>query len=115
MTHEQSADADVLEQALQSARHILPDQGPIGVFIHHNTLHAFQHLRFHDAVQEAASLTGARPYLDLHEFRAAFHSGRIDDADLATVIRAYLGPSAEDEIIPALTRFQLWRHVMLED
>ncbi|MES2624797.1 MAG: DUF2309 domain-containing protein [Pseudomonadota bacterium] len=110
-----STETDVLEHALQTARHILPDQGPIGVFIHHNTLHSFQHLRFHDAVQEAASLTGARPYLDLHEFRAAFHAGRIEEADLAAAIRSHLGESGDEAILATLSRFQLWHHLMLEE
>jgi len=49
-------------RALSHAAHVLPDQGPIGVFIHHNTLHAYQHQRFHDAVVEGAQLIGAEPY-----------------------------------------------------
>ena len=61
---------------------MLPDQGPIGVFIHHNTLHAFQHLPFHEGVQAGADALGARPYLSLREFRAALRRGRIADADL---------------------------------
>lgn len=115
MTQQSSTTADVLEQALQDARHILPDQGPIGVFIHHNTLHAFQHLRFHDAVQHAASLTGARPYLDLHEFRAAYHAGRIDEAALVAVVHSHLGEKAEEQILPGLSLARLWRHLMLAE
>jgi hypothetical protein len=30
-----------LRQAVEHAAHLLPMQGPIGVFVHHNTLHAF--------------------------------------------------------------------------
>ena len=48
-------------RALARAHGVLPDQGPIGVFIHHNTLHAFQQLRFHEAVQAGADALGARP------------------------------------------------------
>ncbi len=48
---------------LRQLAHLLPAQGPIGVFIHHNTLHAFQHLPFETAVCEAAKTFGTEPYM----------------------------------------------------
>ncbi len=71
-----------LRATLDHARHLLPDQGPMGIFVHHNTLHGLQHLPFHEAVAEGASYTGARPYLPEARFRAAVSEGRIERRDL---------------------------------
>jgi uncharacterized protein YbcC (UPF0753/DUF2309 family) len=71
------------DAALEHARHLVPAQGPIGNFIHHNTLHAFQHLPFHTAVHQAASLHSAQGYLQEEQYREALRSGRITRADLA--------------------------------
>jgi uncharacterized protein len=84
------------------------------VFIHQNTLHAFQHLPFHHGVQEGAAWLGARPYLDLHEFRAAWVRGRIEDQDAEAAIAQFLGPRAFDRVSFGLTRAALW-FVMLRD
>ncbi len=54
---------DRLLRAVEHAAHLLPQQGPIGVFVHHNTLHAFEHLPFEKAVIEASHLFGAEPYM----------------------------------------------------
>src|SRR5690606_388619 len=45
---------DRLLDLIEEASHRLPAQGPIGVFVHHNTLHAFEHLPFEAAVGEAS-------------------------------------------------------------
>lgn len=94
---------------------MLPDQGPIGVFIHHNTLHALQHLPFHQAVQEGAALTGARPYLSLAEYRAAFDRGRIAAADLDEALTRELGARASEPSALGLSRHSFRRLVLLHD
>lgn len=105
---------DPIAAALERAHHVLPDQGPIGVFIHHNTLHAYQHLPFHEGVQAGAALLGARPYPELATFRAWFASGRIAEEDVATAIASQLGERAHEAVLPGLSRALLWRTLMLE-
>ncbi|MGE0362939.1 MAG: DUF2309 domain-containing protein [Vicinamibacterales bacterium] len=106
---------DPVERALVRAAGLLPDQGPIGVFVHHNTLHAFQHLSFHEAVQAGADATGARPYLSLAQFRAALASGRIAASDLDHEIGAAVGARAAESVAPGLTRAGLWRVLLADD
>lgn len=59
-----------LTNIVDQAAHLLPSQGPIGVFIHHNTLHAFQHLPFEEAVVEASKKFGAEPFLTEARYRS---------------------------------------------
>src|SRR6185503_4210922 len=58
-----SRDLQELKESLHHAAHLLPAQGPINVFIHHNTLHAFEELPFDEAVQAGGRLLGCQPYL----------------------------------------------------
>lgn len=111
--HTPSAEpADPVARALARAAGVLPDQGPIGVFVHHNTLHAYQHLPFHAGVQAGAEALGARPYLSLAEFRQFLRRGRIDDDHLRTEIARALSEGASDAAAVGLTRAELW-HVLL--
>jgi uncharacterized protein len=96
---------DLLDRALQHAGHLLPRQGPIGVFVHHNTLHSFEHLPFEDAVVEAATLFGAEPYMDEAAYRSELARGRIQNED----IDAVLAGEPDVEIFPGLTRHSLRR------
>src|SRR5205085_8679089 len=75
-----------LRQAVQHAAHLLPMQGPIGVFVHHNTLHAFEELPFEQAVIEASNLFGAEPYMTEAEYRAELARGRIGLEDIDAVL-----------------------------
>ncbi|MCX6594403.1 MAG: DUF2309 domain-containing protein [Acidobacteria bacterium] len=99
-----------LEHIVEHLAHLLPAQGPIGVFIHHNTLHAFQHLPFDEAVQSAARLYGNEPYMTEAAYRRDFDRGRITVGDLDVV----LGWEADEPIIPfLLDRRALRRAVLL--
>jgi uncharacterized protein YbcC (UPF0753/DUF2309 family) len=71
-----------LEAALDRVAHWLPTQGPIKDFIHHNTLHAFQRMKFHDAASAAARLYGAQVGMPPRFFLDAYRDGRISDSAL---------------------------------
>ena len=75
-----------LHGLVEDAAHLLPVQGPIGVFVHHNTLHAFEHRTFEEAVIEAAQLFGAEPYMSEAAYRAELARGRIELVDVDAVL-----------------------------
>ncbi|MEZ4444594.1 MAG: DUF2309 domain-containing protein [Polyangiaceae bacterium] len=75
-----------LRAAIDHAAHHLPSQGPIARFVHHNTLHAFQHLPFHEAVVEAHRVFGAEPYPALAWYLDKETRGRIPAVDVDAVL-----------------------------
>ncbi len=77
-----------VEQAVEHLAHYLPSQGPIGVFVHHNTLHSFEHLPFETGVLAASRLFGTQPYLSEERYRQALASGRIQTRDLIAVLES---------------------------
>jgi uncharacterized protein len=97
-----------LRLALDHAAHLLPMQGPIGVFVHHNTLHSSEGTPFEQAVVEAAQLFGAEPYMTEAAYRAELARGRIRLEDIDAVL-----DSEPDAIVfPRLSRRSLRKAMM---
>ena len=85
---EQVADSVWLPEVVEHASHLLPAQGPLSVFIHHNTLHAFEHMPFEEAVVEAGKVFGCQPFMSEAWYRSERQRGRIKDSDLLAVVSA---------------------------
>ena len=67
-----------LEKVVEKLSHYLPSQSPLKDFIHHNTLHAFQHDSFHKGLKKSSELFGYKTYLQLSEYRQLFQEGKIN-------------------------------------
>jgi uncharacterized protein len=78
-------------RVLHELKHFLPAQAPLKDFIHHNTLHALQHLNFHKAIYKASAIFGYRVSLSLAEYRSLYNSGRINSKILDSVIEKRTG------------------------
>ena len=75
-----------LRDTIEHFEHILPAQAPIKDFVHHNTLHGYQHLEFSEALAASKKLTGAKGYLPLEQYREYYRKGRINHQDLTAVV-----------------------------
>src|SRR3989337_588154 len=71
---------------LHELKHYLPSQTPLKDFIHHNSLHAFQNLKFYDAIFKASTIFGYQVTLQLTEYREMFKTGRIKTEVLERII-----------------------------
>ncbi len=74
------------QHVLHELVHYLPTQTPLKDFIHHNSLHAFQHMKFYDAIFKSAKIFGHQATLPLVDFRKLFKIGRINNTVLDRVI-----------------------------
>lgn len=109
----ETAVLDGLKSLVERSARLLPSQGPITVFVHHNTLRAFEDLPFDEAVVEAATIYGCQPYLTETAFREELAKGRITPADLSDALLDDLGDEADQLIGLMGTRHHL-RLAMLE-
>ena len=98
---------------IDHASHLLPAQGPITVFIHHNTLHAFEDLTFHEAVKKGGQVFGCHPYLAEDRYRDELQRGRIRYSELKEVLLQDMG-DRRGEAVPCFGTREELRLAMLE-
>jgi hypothetical protein len=106
-------DHDCVRHAIEHAIHFLPTQGPISVFVHHNTLHSFEDMSFAKAVVEAGKRYECEPYLSEDRYHRELHGGRIAVDDLREMLMDDLGDGADDLVATFGTRYTL-RLAMLQ-
>lgn len=102
-----------LRHMIEHAAHLLPSQGPITVFVHHNTLHAFEDSSFEAGLRQGSKTHGCEPYLTEDYYRQCLVTGRILQNELAEVLTEDLGDQADTELGAVGTRFSL-RMAMLQ-
>jgi hypothetical protein len=93
-----------IHSVLHHLRHYLPAQAPLKDFIHHNTLHAFQNLRFDDALRKASGIFGYKVLLSLNEYRQLYEKRKIRVDILEDTIAKQKG---DDSV-------NLWKKKLLE-
>ena len=120
------------DHVLHELKHYLPSQTPLKDFIHHNTLHAFQHQEFFEGIFKASSLFGYKVTLSLNEFRKLHTLGRIrteiltkiivdkfGEADFSVWLDKVLNKSYDFNIVPEVGLFrknwQLFYHIDLDN
>src|SRR5881392_3546425 len=101
-----SAD-DQLTHVLDRLARLLPAQGPISIFIHHNTMHAFEHLPFEEAVEHAAAQLGCEPFLSESRYRDKLASGRILARDVEAMLARHLSARSAEEVAGVGSRLDL--------
>lgn len=85
------------QHLLHALKHYLPTQGPLKDFVHHNTLHAFQNMKFYDAIFKASAIFGFQTTLSLTEYRDLYKINRITPEILAKVIKDRKGSQDFEE------------------
>ena len=73
-------------EVLHELKHFLPAQAPLKDFVHHNTLHAFQHQHFYKAIRNASAIFGYKVSLSIDEYRTLFQNKRINEEVLDKII-----------------------------
>ncbi|GAB5500572.1 MAG: DUF2309 domain-containing protein [Pseudohongiellaceae bacterium] len=103
--------ADTIGELINTAAKILPSQSPLHVFVHHNTLHAYENSSFKEALHSASKDLGAEPFMTEQCFKDAADSGRVLLSDIESVLDQEVDDLDSSLFIGAPTRraILLWR------
>ena len=75
-----------LEHTLHEIKHYLPSQMTLKDFVHHNTLHPFQDLKFYEGIFRASKIFGYKVTLQLNDYRQLFKLKRIKESVIERII-----------------------------
>jgi uncharacterized protein YbcC (UPF0753/DUF2309 family) len=89
--------------SLIELKHYLPSQNPLKDFIHHNTLHAFQHSNFHEGLEKASHIFGYKTYLTLAEYRNLYTKNKINKDVFESILKEKKG----------IKEFNIWKNKLL--
>jgi uncharacterized protein len=112
-SHEAGPPDHHLTRVIDRLAPLLPAQGPISIFIHHNPLHAFEQVPFEDAVERAALALGREPFLAESRYRDKLAAGRILVRDVDALLTEQLGVGGPMEVAGSVSRLDLWRAIVL--
>ncbi len=96
-----------IRDIVEHATHLLPSQGPIKVFVHHNTLHAFEDRTFEEGVLAGLEVFGCEPYFSEQRYREEMARERIREEDIVAELLEDLGEKADCLIASFGTRYGL--------
>ncbi len=88
---------------IHELKHYLPAQQALKDFIHHNSLHAFQGMKFYDAIFKAKQIFGFQVHLQLSEYRVMYGTKRIREDVLENIIATKKGAD----------NFAVWKEKLL--
>ena len=106
-SHDSAKLNELVIHAIEHATHLLPAQGPITTFVHHNPLHHFENIKFEKALQQFHPIYGNQMLLGEQRFRKEMDAGRILAEDIRCLLKEDLGYSASEEIAPGFSKFDL--------
>lgn len=108
-----------IKEVLHHLDHVLPGQAPILDFVHHNTLHGYQHLPFEKAMLECERISGIRGYLPEERSRSFYFQGRITDEDIEAELCANPDLRANDMVFEqnglTIRRRDIYRIALVND
>lgn len=93
------------EKIIHDLKHHLPSQLALKDFVHHNSLHAFEHKSFFEAIFTASNIFGFRVTFNLDEYRKLYAQGRIKEPIVDSIIERHKG----------VEQLQQWKEKMLTE